>query len=121
MLSASLLGNPDHYTGHEFKPFYWYSHMRFVASACGVDLGSKDSNGKGDSVRIGVGSEEELVAHSKVHDYIYRPSELSELCLYDFVRITTVKPRRGKANVSLILSSNSVDSVRLFEKLNWSV
>ncbi|KAF8878571.1 hypothetical protein BD779DRAFT_1409052, partial [Infundibulicybe gibba] len=57
MVSMYLLGNPDHYKSHEFTVFYWQSYR----------------HGR-------------IVGLSPVYDYIYRPAELSDMSLYNWVR-----------------------------------
>ena len=38
MICLYLLGNPDHYTGHRFVPFYWLSFVQEVRKAWNEDL-----------------------------------------------------------------------------------
>ncbi|TFK64422.1 hypothetical protein BDN72DRAFT_774636, partial [Pluteus cervinus] len=57
MISMYLLGNPDHYTNAKFTAFYWKSYVN-------------------EARKFGV---------SVVHDYIYRPRELEDMSLYDFI------------------------------------
>ncbi|THU79270.1 hypothetical protein K435DRAFT_698199, partial [Dendrothele bispora CBS 962.96] len=52
-----LLDNPDHYTSHKFKPFHWNSFKK----------------GK-------------IFGLSRVYDYVYRPLELENMSLYDWIR-----------------------------------
>ncbi|KAI0283174.1 hypothetical protein BC826DRAFT_883168, partial [Russula brevipes] len=59
MICMYLLGNPDHYKSHQFRVFYWQSFV----------------NEHKDRV-IGI---------SPLHDYIYRPEELVDMSLYDWI------------------------------------
>ncbi|TFK53512.1 hypothetical protein OE88DRAFT_1626501, partial [Heliocybe sulcata] len=59
MASAYLLGNPDHYTSHRFKTVYWRAY-----------------------------SADGYIMYSVVMDYIYRPNEYENICLYDWVRLS---------------------------------
>ncbi|THU95718.1 hypothetical protein K435DRAFT_587196, partial [Dendrothele bispora CBS 962.96] len=56
MICMFLLDNPDHYASHNFKPFHWSRY-----------------NGR-------------MFGLSRVYDYIYRPSELENMSLYDWIR-----------------------------------
>ena len=38
MICLYLLGNPDHYTSHQFVPFYWLSFVQEVRKAWDEDL-----------------------------------------------------------------------------------
>ncbi|KAF9050083.1 hypothetical protein BJ165DRAFT_1414092 [Panaeolus papilionaceus] len=47
MACLHLLGNPDHYTSHEFVCFYWKNFVRFIQSQWDLLLQSVDPNEKG--------------------------------------------------------------------------
>ena len=75
-----LLGNPDRYTNHTFIPFYWHSFIYEAQKA----WEPVDSSTQTDKVTI-VRTEKQIVGLSPVYDYIYRPSELDDMNLYDWV------------------------------------
>ncbi|TFK57899.1 hypothetical protein BDN72DRAFT_748303, partial [Pluteus cervinus] len=56
MICMYLLGNPDHYTNLQFTSFYWKSFVNEANKWVSV-----------------------------VYDYIYRPRELEDMCLFDFI------------------------------------
>ncbi|KDQ25068.1 hypothetical protein PLEOSDRAFT_33150, partial [Pleurotus ostreatus PC15] len=80
MISMYLLGHPDHYTSHEFVVFYWRS---FVAEARSY-WHQNDAYQTTDKVSL-IKQNGGIVALTNVHDYIFRPEELSEMCLYEWV------------------------------------
>ncbi|KZT27281.1 hypothetical protein NEOLEDRAFT_1038953, partial [Neolentinus lepideus HHB14362 ss-1] len=43
MASAYLLGNPDHYTSHRFKPVYWKTYVNEVLKDW-IDINDLDEN-----------------------------------------------------------------------------
>ena len=97
MICASLLGNPDHYKSHVFKPFYWYSFLTHVATETGFDLGRDGVDRAGNTVMVGVDDSSNVVPFSKVNDYILRGDSIERLTLYDFYRRCTVERVRSKS------------------------
>ncbi len=81
MICMYLLGNPDRYTAHHFKPFFWKSYVNEVRSAWTVD----DQNVREERVSL-IEKHGKLMIISKTLDYVHRPEELEDLCLYDFVK-----------------------------------
>ena len=79
MVCMYLLNNPDHYTNHTFIPFYWYS---FVAEA--QKAWEPQKTEETEKVTL-VRTKKRIVGISPVYDYIYRPSELDDMTLYDWV------------------------------------
>ncbi|KAM6499368.1 hypothetical protein JOM56_004876 [Amanita muscaria] len=92
MASLYLLGNPDHYTGHQFVNVFWKNYVRVARSAWNFQQRVKDpqkfilsqNNGK-------------LIALSNVQDYIYQPVIYNSLNLYNWVRLSK-KLRRSHHN-----------------------
>ena len=80
MVCMYLLGNPDHYTNHTFIPFFWHT---FVLEAQ-KPWGEVDQTTQSDKVTL-VKTRKKIIGLSPVHDYIYRPSELDDLNLYQWV------------------------------------
>ena len=80
MICLYLLGNPDHYTGHRFVPFYWLSFVQEVRKAWDEDLTGEPPQKIGMLKRNG-----RIVGVSYVHDYIYRPENLNDVSLYDWI------------------------------------
>ena len=92
MASLYLLKNPDHYTSHTFKTFYWKSYVREVKSAWPTEnknvVVDKEVDKLTEKVVIDK-RDDEYVALSAVDDYIYRPSKYDDVCLYDWIRLAT--------------------------------
>ncbi|KAF9459636.1 hypothetical protein BDZ94DRAFT_1119670, partial [Collybia nuda] len=88
MISLYLLGNPDHYTSHRFKLFYW--------KAFKVTL-IKD-NGR-------------IVGLSPVHDYIYRSPNLENMSLYEWVARCTWETNRKQSTAQNIPSEDRLDEL----------
>jgi hypothetical protein len=84
MASLYLLGNPDHYTGHKFIPFYWNGYVKEVLSAW-EDEGVKDdtSNLESPEKVVVEKNQGKIVGLSKISDYLYRPSKYEDKTLYD--------------------------------------
>ena len=94
MASMYLLGNPDHYTSHTFINFYWRS---FVNEARSVFLTSMEEVDDFPEKVILNKSKGKIVAFSKVHDYIYRPSAFGAVNLYDWIRCANKKRKSSKS------------------------
>ena len=80
MACMYILGNPDHYTNKKFALFYWQSYLQEVRQAWHEDE-TNDQPGKIALLK----REGQIVGLSPVHDYIYRPVELSSMTLYEWV------------------------------------
>ena len=96
MASLYILGNPDHYTDHQFVPFYWRSYVKDVWTTWSDEHGPEynaEIQGVSDKVVINK-SRGEFIGLSKVNDYKYRPEMYSDVTLYDWIRLSTKKPKR---------------------------
>ena len=86
MVNMYLLRNPDHYTNCDFPPFYW---KNFVLEVRRPWL-SKDVEDEGESEKVAlIKRTGNLLGLSPVFDYIHRPHELENICLYDWVCLCT--------------------------------
>ncbi|KIJ38633.1 hypothetical protein M422DRAFT_176339 [Sphaerobolus stellatus SS14] len=81
---AYLLGLPDHYTSHKFKPFYWRYYVQRA-------LESWADSGEGQQAEV---SEPKVTIHKykdryyqldPVQDYTHRPNELEHITLYEWI------------------------------------
>ena len=80
MIAMYLLGNPDHYTGHTFVPFYWQSYVQEARQSFeGIDPKVPQK------VTV-IMKRGRVLGLSPVHDYVHRPNELSHINLYNWVR-----------------------------------
>ncbi|KIM85533.1 hypothetical protein PILCRDRAFT_65747, partial [Piloderma croceum F 1598] len=70
MASMYLLKNPDHYTNHKFRTFYWPNFVRAARHAWNPD------------------------------NYVFRPVEYSQMSLYDWIRLSHIekRPKNGEQN-----------------------
>ena len=80
MIAMYLLGNPDHYTGHTFIPFYWRSFVQEAGRP--FDCGDYHEPQKITVIKKGG----KIIGLSRVHDYIHRPEELANVNLYDWIQ-----------------------------------
>src|ERR1700683_3908686 len=93
MASLYVLGNPDHYTGHRFVPFYWRGYVRETMSAWDTDTTRvSDLDGVSDKVVISK-SQGQFIGVSKVNDYIFRPSTYEHVSL-DWIRLAEKTRKR---------------------------
>ncbi|KAF8240072.1 hypothetical protein L208DRAFT_1069702, partial [Tricholoma matsutake] len=80
MICMYLLGNPDHYTSHEFVPFYWQSFVNEVRKAWNKDLTDELPAKVALMKHRG-----RIIGLSNVYDYIYHPTELEDMTLFDWI------------------------------------
>ncbi|KAJ3487728.1 hypothetical protein NLI96_g3330 [Meripilus lineatus] len=93
MIAHYLQGFPDHYTNEKFKVVYWRTYDSFVVRRWedpADDLPPDD-----EVVQIDV-KEDSVVACSRLNDYLLRPDELEDWCLYDFLKFSYMKPMTEK-------------------------
>jgi len=96
MICMYLLGNPDHYTSHIYTPFYWQSFVTEVRQD--FDINENEVQKVALIKRKG-----RIIGLSPVYDYIYRSSELEDICLYDWIqRYCRKKYKKTKSENSSI-------------------
>jgi len=96
--ASYLLGLPDHYTNFQFKVCYWQSYVDQIEKIW-KDYEEKGSNGDLlDMATVLIyKAGNNYKAISPLYDYVYRPEELEEVCLYDYISLyEKVKAGRGK-------------------------
>ncbi|TFK58891.1 hypothetical protein BDN72DRAFT_781453, partial [Pluteus cervinus] len=81
MASLYLLGNPDHYTSHTFTPFYWQKYVHEVGKSWPEDGNSTPFNETVTLFKKG----NRILGLSVVNDYVFRPRELEQMNLYEFI------------------------------------
>ena len=89
MVCMYLLENPDHYTNHKFIPFFWYSFVLEAQKAWDI----LDESTHTEKVTL-LRNKKHIIGLSPVYDYIYRPSELKYMNLYEW----TLQCQRRKYN-----------------------
>ncbi|KZP22503.1 hypothetical protein FIBSPDRAFT_738918, partial [Athelia psychrophila] len=109
-----LLGNPDHYTGHEFVRCYWKNYTRWVTSQWEPnpdhEVDEDDDDPDPDVVSLKKRGKR-YVAYSAVDDYIYRPSEYADVSLYTWVRLMVKNqlPKTKRTTLEESLSDGDSD------------
>jgi hypothetical protein len=83
MASLYILGNPDHYTDQNFVVFYWKSYVAEVLNAW-----RKDDEVQTDKVMLQKNEDGVYIGLSPVDDYKYRPHELNDKSLYEWIQIS---------------------------------
>ncbi len=87
MASLYLLGNPDHYTSHEFVPVYWKNYVREVLKFWRSEDDLEEIIPE--KLVLQKSKEGQYVGFSGVHDYIYRPSIFENKTLYEWIQMAT--------------------------------
>jgi hypothetical protein len=79
MISMYLLGNPDHYTGHTFIPFYWRMFVNEAQRPWQIcENGTDGAIEKVTLIRV----RNSIIGLSPVYDYIYSDSNNCPNVLY---------------------------------------
>ena len=99
MAAMYLLKNPDHYTDHEFRPFYWKTYVHEVHKPWMMET----DNEQYDKVILNK-TQGQILGLSPVFDYIYRPSHYEDWSLYDWFRLYT-----KKCKPKMVKSTNNSD------------
>ncbi|KAI5885607.1 uncharacterized protein SCHCODRAFT_02467380, partial [Schizophyllum commune H4-8] len=80
MIAMYLLGNPDHYTSHRFKPFFWHTYFRQIKM-----YWQKNSEGYGEESVLLVKKKGAIIGVSEAQNYTYRADALEAFNLYSFM------------------------------------
>ncbi|KAJ3549575.1 hypothetical protein NM688_g5163 [Phlebia brevispora] len=96
MLCTHLLGYPDHYTGHRFKVCSWVSYVGRVRRAWHTDDEMSDDEPSDateheEHVVLQRSKDGNLVGVSKLNDYVYRPVDMENMSLHEFLCCTNVE------------------------------
>ena len=115
MASMYLLGNPDHYTGHQFLCFWWKSYVTYMQTsddASQTQRSDADLTPSTDCDRVKIGQENGVyIATTNVDDYKYRPDVYSKILLYEWIQ-TSHKRRANKKELDKLQNSSSTKSTR---------
>jgi hypothetical protein len=86
MISLYLLGNPDHYCSHKFQNCYWQGFVTKARSPFVKVTPKVDETAGNETDRVTVFKHGNcVIGLSPVLDYIWRPRELENLNLYDWL------------------------------------
>jgi hypothetical protein len=91
MISMYLLGNPDHYTSHKYISFYW----KIYVTEARRYWYPEESNETSDKVAL-IRHKNKIIGISSTYDYVYRPTELEDMSLYEWIR----RCKRVKTKIS---------------------
>ncbi|KAF8230309.1 hypothetical protein L208DRAFT_1282681 [Tricholoma matsutake] len=98
MISIYLLGNPDHYKSHKFHPFCWqpfvqesqkpWVHADHIHSDRGTTGASNAHEDSDVAVKVALCKHNgRIVGLSPVHDYVFCPGNICDMCLYDWIQL----------------------------------
>src|SRR5882762_5085314 len=95
MASMYLLKNPDHYTNHKFRTFYWPNFVRAARYAW-----NSDSEECTEDLLVLLKIKGKIVSRTLVQDYVFRPVEYSQVSLYDWIRLSHIEkcPKKIQQN-----------------------
>jgi hypothetical protein len=113
MASMYLLGNPDHYTGHQFTCFWWKSYVTYIQESNNRSenstLISEDAelNPEEPNIdRVRIGQEEGVyIATTNIDDYKYRPDIYLDVSLYEWTQASH-KRRASKKELEKMRGSS---------------
>jgi hypothetical protein len=91
MASMYLLKNPDHYTNHKFRTFYWPNFVRAARHAW-----NPDSEECGEDQLVLLKIKGRIIGRTLIQDYVFRPVEYSQMSLYDWIRLSHIEKRPRK-------------------------
>ena len=86
MASMYLLKNPDHYTNHKFRTFYWPNFVRAARYAW-----NPDSEEYAEDQLVLLKIKGKIVGRTLVQDYVFRPVEYSHVSLYDWIHLSLIE------------------------------
>ncbi|KAL1692700.1 hypothetical protein GGG16DRAFT_50766 [Schizophyllum commune] len=97
IVAMYLLGNPDHYASHRFKPFFWHTYFRQIKL-----YWQGNSEGYGEESVLLVKKKGAVVGVSEAQNYTYRGDALENYNLYSFMlnceRVSLPKRQKKEAN-----------------------
>ncbi|KAI5821523.1 hypothetical protein K523DRAFT_197780, partial [Schizophyllum commune Tattone D] len=77
MVAMYLLGHPDHYSSHRFRPFYWTTFYHHIHQFW--------THGETDEKVLLMRKKGRIIGISEAQNYIFRAHALGHLKLYDFM------------------------------------
>ena len=110
MICMYLLGNPDHYTGHVFVPFYWQMYVAEVRRQFETDGAQQPQK-----VTL-IKRKGRLVGLSPVHDYVHRASELNHVSLFEWIKCYKREKLRGSKKKAPSADNDEILTDKDFEE-----
>ena len=107
-----LLGLPDHYTNFQFKVCYWQSYVDQIEK---IWKGFEEGESCDDIVDMATvliyKAGNNYKATSPLYDYVYRPREFEDICLYDYISLyEKVRASRSKKAATSNEANDTSDS-----------
>jgi hypothetical protein len=101
-----LLGLPDHYTNFQFKVCYWQSYVDQIEKI----WRDYEEGGQGNVLDMATvliyKAGNDYKATSPLYDYVYRPTELENVCLHTYISLYE-KAKAGKCKATAMPSEAS--------------
>ena len=97
MASMYLLKNPDHYTNHKFRTFYWPNFVRAARYAW-----NPDSEECAEDLFVLLKIKGKIVSCTLIQDYVFQPVGYSQVSLRDWICLSHIKkcPKEIEQNSS---------------------
>ncbi|TFK79137.1 hypothetical protein K466DRAFT_506086 [Polyporus arcularius HHB13444] len=114
MAAVYLLQHPDHYTNYKFRPCFWRGYAYEIMRAWSDSL---DISEEGTSKVVKRRLKGKLL--SPVLNYVWRPPEYENVCVYDWVRLYHKKaiPKSEKKTVKPQMYQPLHDNLSLHARL----
>ena len=80
MASMYLLKNPDHYTNHIFRTFYWPNFVQAARHAW-----NPDGEQCGEDQLVLLKIKRNIIGCTFLQDYVFLPIECNQMSLYDWI------------------------------------
>lgn len=111
MACLYMLGNPDHYTSHCFKSFWWRVFVNYVENSVKTaEQGCESEDCFDDMNRVLIRKDRKgYVPVDLVDDYRFRPTELERCSLYSWIQISE---KQLKKNATSDVHSNGQGELR---------
>jgi len=108
MACMYLLGHPDHYTSHMFRPFFWKAFVHEANKSWEQPQLEDSGDVMMDKVILHKVNGN-VIGLSPVMDYLMRPTIFKDMCLYDWIRLIT-KRKMSKSEKSRIKYTSESDN-----------
>ena len=96
MIATYLLGLPDHYKSNNFNVFYWQNFVREAMKS----WGEVEEDARPEKVTL-MKKGGKIIGFSPVYNYIFRPHELKDMSLWEWIgRCRREKKRTKKSNTT---------------------
>ena len=106
MIVMYLLGLPDHYKSHTLNPFYWQSYVKEIMRSWGEGQKDADQEVHPEKVTL-LKKGGRIIGLSPVYDYIFRPTEIKKMSLWEW--ITQCKRVKKRSKLAKANSDDAID------------